>query len=186
MQTNKQIDELFSLLLHNGQADYIGEPISQIEHAAQAAALAEQANAPDEIIIAALMHDIGHLLPHQTPMGNYGNLDHESIGADYLKEIGFPEITCSLIKGHVQAKRYLTYKYPAYFEKLSPASKATLIMQGGIMSEEEATRFESDPLFDWHLKMRAWDELAKKEHEPLPDFEKFKNMCLKLIEHSSS
>jgi phosphonate degradation associated HDIG domain protein len=182
MEKNKQIDELFGLLLNNGQADYIGEPISQIEHAAQAAALAEQANAPDDIVIAALLHDIGHLLPNQTPMGDYGNLDHETLGADYLKKMGFPDATCALIKGHVQAKRYLTYKYPAYHQKLSEASKATLVQQGGMMTEEEAAMFESDPLFEWHLKMRAWDELAKMEQVPLPDFIKYKNICLRLLQ----
>ena len=81
-------------------------------------------------------------------MGNFGMVDHESLGANYLLSKGFSEKITRLVTSHVQAKRYLTYKYPEYFNLLSEASKKTLEYQGGIMSTEEAHIFESDDYFD--------------------------------------
>ncbi|UPT65991.1 MAG: hypothetical protein M0D57_16015 [Sphingobacteriales bacterium JAD_PAG50586_3] len=98
-----------------------------------------------------------------------------------MKSLGFSDTVCNLVRGHVQAKRYLTYKHPTYYEKLSEASKQTLEYQGGRMTSEEAASFEADPLFDWHLKMRAWDEQAKLEGQALPDMGRYKKICIKLL-----
>lgn len=172
---------LINILLTQGKADYIGEPVSQLEHAIQAAQLAERVGETDEVIIAALFHDIGHMIESEETMGGYGNADHEGLGAEYLKNLGFSNTVCNLVRGHVQAKRYLTYKHPSYYDKLSDASKQTLEYQGGRMTEAEADAFEKDPLFDKHLKMRAWDEQAKLENQPLPDMAKYKQLCIKLL-----
>jgi putative nucleotidyltransferase with HDIG domain len=147
----------------------------------QAAQLAERAGERDEVIIAALFHDIGHMVESGETMGGYGNADHEGLGAEYMKSLGFSDTVCSLVRGHVQAKRYLTYKHPSYYDKLSEASKQTLEYQGGRMTADEAAAFEADPLFALHLKMRAWDEQAKLENEPLPDMTKYKEMAERLL-----
>lgn len=184
MDAHQKTEQLFNILLTQGQADYIGEPVSQLEHAVQAAQLAQRVNAPDEVVIAALFHDIGHMIESAETMGGYGNADHEGLGAEYMKNLGFSDTVCNLVRGHVQAKRYLTYKHPSYYDKLSEASKQTLEYQGGRMTETEALAFEADPLFDWHLKMRAWDEQAKIEGQALPDFSKYKAMCIALLSES--
>lgn len=181
MTAQEKTEQLFTLLLNQGQADYIGEPVSQLEHAVQAAQLAQRVNAPDEVVIAALFHDIGHMLEGAETMGDYGNADHEALGAEYMKGLGFGDIVCGLVRGHVKAKRYLTYKHPTYYEQLSEASKKTLEYQGGRMTVEEAAAFEADPLFDWHLKMRAWDEQAKQERQALPDMNIYKAICTALL-----
>lgn len=164
-----RIIEVFALYEQFGHANYIGEPVSQLEHMSQAAQLAIQEGFDDEVVLAAFFHDIGHLCVAKNAsndMGGYGIKQHEKVGADYLREKGFPERVALLVENHVQAKRYLTYKYPAYFEGLSDASKITLKFQGGPMASEEAILFEKHPMFDVSLLMRKWDELAKERGLP--------------------
>jgi 2-amino-1-hydroxyethylphosphonate dioxygenase (glycine-forming) len=112
-------------------------------------------------------------------MDGYGMMDHEKVGADYLRQLGFSERMCKLIASHVNAKRYLTWKYPEYYEQLSGASKKTLEYQGGRMEETEAGKFEADPLFDLYIKMRRWDEAAKVEQQALPDINVFREKARK-------
>ncbi len=174
------VEEVFSLYEKFGNEDYIGEPVSQVEHMCQAAQLAESEGFDDEVILAAFFHDIGHLYEHiasVTLMGNYGVENHEGLGYSYLKEKGFSEKIASLVESHVPAKRYLTYKFPDYYNRLSPASKATLEKQGGMMSDEEAQAFESDDLFDLFIRIRRWDDLAKQENVPLPPLQKYKALA---------
>jgi phosphonate degradation associated HDIG domain protein len=180
----ERVEEVFHLYEKYGDADYIGEPVSQIEHMCQSAQLAEKEGYDKEVILAAFFHDIGHLFAMHSnleKMGGYGVVRHEKVGADYLRKMGFPEKIALLVENHVQAKRYLTYKYPEYLYKLSEASKATLDYQGGVMSKTEAMAFENDELFEISLKMRTWDEKAKEMHVPLPDLQKFKEMALAVI-----
>ncbi|MBI2282618.1 MAG: HDIG domain-containing protein [Bacteroidetes bacterium] len=165
------VDEVISLYERFGGEDYIGEPVSQIEHMCQCAQLAEKEGYDTEVILAAFFHDIGHLCEHITEvelMDGYGVVDHEKLGADYLQKKGFSEKIAKLVASHVAAKRYLTRRYPDYYEQLSPASKETLVFQGGVMTEEEAITFESDPLAELYIRLRRWDEQAKQEHIPLP------------------
>jgi predicted HD phosphohydrolase len=82
-----------------------------------------------------------------------------------------------LVESHVRTKRYLTYRFPEYYEKLSPASRMTLSKQGGVMTHEEAELFDADPLCDLYIKLRQWDDEAKVENIPLPDLEKYKKMA---------
>lgn len=173
-------DEIIALYNHYGHQDYIGEPVSQIEHMCQCAQLAEIANYDDEVILAAFFHDIGHLCEHVMAkhMDNYGIVDHEKIGADYLAHKGFSDRITKLIESHVAAKRYLTYKYPAYYEKLSDASKNTLNFQGGPMNEQEAKAFEDDERFLLYITLRGWDERAKEENVPLPDLQKYRKIVI--------
>lgn len=166
------VDEIIRLYKRYGSADYIGEPVSQIEHMSQAAQLAIAANFDDEVVLAAFFHDIGHICVQfstDQSMDGYGVKRHEQIGANFLRAKGFPERIARLVEGHVSAKRYLTYKNPEYFESLSQASKKTLEYQGGVMTTEEAKLFELDPLFSEIIQLRMWDELAKEEHKALID-----------------
>ena len=102
-------------------------------------------------------------------MNGYGTIRHEQIGADFLRKKGFPERVALLVEYHVEAKRYLTHKFPRYYDDLSEASKKTLEFQGGKMTAREAISFEKDPLFETSLQMRKWDEQAKKINVPIID-----------------
>lgn len=174
------METIANLFAQGGQDAYFGEPVTQIEHALQSALLAEQAEADDETVVAAFLHDIGHLLPPELANGymdGYGTVDHEKLGADYLRELGFSEKVAQLIEHHVNAKRYLVYKNPAYFARLSEASVKTLEFQGGPMTAEEAAVFEKNPYFKGILLMRTWDEQAKIPNLPTPGMDYYLDKC---------
>lgn len=171
--------QIISLLKNAEHQDYIGEPISQLEHALQCAKLAADYCGDKETIIAALLHDIGHLCANDSEkMGEYGVANHDIIGANYLRFCGMSEKICQLVLGHVQAKRYLTSVNPDYYVRLSEASKITLQMQGGPMSEEEAKSFEKDPLFHAKLLLRTWDEQAKVVGLEVPGLEAYRSLIM--------
>ena len=164
------VARVFGLYERFGSSDYIGEPISQIEHMSQAAQWAMAEGFDDEVVLAAFFHDIGHLCGQGgANMGGYGVVSHERLGADYLRDAGFSERMARLVEYHVQAKRYLTLREPEYFDRLSEASRRTLEYQGGVMTEAEADVFERDPLCAVSLRMRQWDELAKERAVPVID-----------------
>jgi 2-amino-1-hydroxyethylphosphonate dioxygenase (glycine-forming) len=178
-------EEIFELYDKYGANDYIGEPVSQIEHMSQAAELALEAGCDDEVVLAAFFHDIGHICVQNNPslkMGQWGNKSHEQIGADYLRKKGFSERIAQLVENHVKAKRYLTFKYPYYYNELSEASKETLKLQGGVMSEAEAADFEKDPLFEASVLLRRWDEAAKELSKTIIDLNLIKKKCTHALE----
>jgi phosphonate degradation associated HDIG domain protein len=159
------VNEVFSLHEKSGDEDYIGEPVSQLEHMSQAASLAKQEGYDDEVVLAAFFHDIGHLCAGEgeaESMDGMGNVDHEVLGANYLRSHGFSERLAPLVESHVIVKRYLTYKYPDYYNRLSDASKATLEFQRGRMDESEAKKFESSPDAELFIRLRFWDDKAKE------------------------
>lgn len=189
MDTNtqqlKRVELIFGFYEKHGNEDYIGEPVSQLEHMCQSAQLAEGEGYDEEVILAAFFHDLGHLItqgPTTEMMGEFGVKRHEQLGADFLRSLGFSEKIAQLVENHVQAKRYLTFRYPDYYTKLSEASKQTLIYQGGPMKEEEALKFEKDPLFEVSLRMRTWDEEAKLTDLPLPSLTRYKEMALRALQ----
>jgi len=178
------VDEIFSLYGQYGDADYIGEPVSQLEHMSQSAQLAMDEGYDDEVVLASFFHDIGHICVMnnaENDMGGYGVKSHEKIGADYLREKGFPERIAKLVENHVQAKRYLTFRYPHYFKQLSEASKKTLEFQGGLMRAQEAADFERDPLFEISILMRKWDELAKEANLPIVSLDELKERARNIL-----
>ncbi|MHC8307862.1 phosphonate degradation HD-domain oxygenase [Pseudomonas sp. PB3P13] len=177
------IDEVFGLYERFGDTDYIGEPVSQIEHMSQAAQLAMAEGFDDEVVLAAFFHDIGHICATENArsMGGFGVVGHERLGADYLRRAGFGERLAQLVEYHVQAKRYLTLREPGYFERLSEASRRTLQYQGGVMTEVEAEAFERDPLCAVSLRMRQWDELAKEMDVPVIDLAVLKEKAVRLL-----
>jgi phosphonate degradation associated HDIG domain protein len=176
------VAQVFGLYETQGHADYIGEPVSQLEHMWQAAALAEAAGADEEVVLAAFFHDLGHLCaPDMAEVGSmdgFGAVNHERLGADYLRARGFSERVARLVESHVLAKRYLTYKYPSYLRRLSEASRATLAFQGGVMSAAEAAAFEQDPDADLMLQLRQWDEQAKETDRPVGPLHYLKALAL--------
>jgi phosphonate degradation associated HDIG domain protein len=156
------IDEIFDLYATKGHAEYIGEPISQLEHALQSAHHAEQSGASDALIVAALLHDFGHLI-HKLPedCADRGIDDrHEALGQAWLKQHFGPEVT-EPIRLHVAAKRYLCATDAEYLNQLSPASQQSLQLQGGPFNEDETRKFESHEHFQDAVELRRWDDLAK-------------------------
>jgi 2-amino-1-hydroxyethylphosphonate dioxygenase (glycine-forming) len=186
-QARKTTDEIFDLYEKHGGAEYAGEKVSQLEHMVQAAQLAEEEGHDEEVVLAAFLHDIGHIseaAKGDNQMEGFGIKDHEELGAEFLQKKGFSKKIVRLVESHVEAKRYLTIKDPSYYAQLSEASKKTLEYQGGPMTEEEAAAFEKYPLFRLIVDMRKWDEQAKIEHKPLPDLGRYKEMMLHHLESS--
>jgi len=175
------VNEIFALYEKHGGDDYIGEPVSQLEHMSQAAALAAADGHDDEVILAAFFHDIGHLCASAdaASMDGMGAVDHEKLGAEYLSEKGFSDRLAQLVQSHVIAKRYLTYKYPEYEEKLSEASKVTLNFQGGKMTAEEAALFESHPDAGLMIQLRYYDDQAKEMHHEVNNIDFLKQLTVK-------
>jgi phosphonate degradation associated HDIG domain protein len=183
------VAQVFGLYEAHGGDDYIGEPVSQLEHMWQAAALAEAAGADDEVVLAAFFHDMGHLCAPATAaesMDGFGAVNHERLGADYLRARGFSARVARLVESHVQAKRYLTHKYPSYLRQLSEASRATLAFQGGVMSAAEAAAFEQDPDADLMLQLRQWDEQAKETNQPVGSLVHLKELALRHLQSQAS
>ena len=187
MVSTESVDKVFSLYENHGKADYIGEPVSQLEHALQAAMMAEDEGYDANIVLAALFHDIGHLVAlannNKESMNGFGAMSHEDIGEAFLKNLGFPEGITSLVKAHVVAKRYLVSKDEDYYNQLSEASRETLRFQGGKMNEEEMNYFEKHPDFKLFIQMRMWDDKAKLENFVTKDLSYYKQLCLNYLSH---
>lgn len=175
-QTTNEIIELYEKY---GDEDYDGEPVSQTSHMIQCAMEAMAEGEDEELILGSFLHDIGHLLKHveaTEAMGNYGVVNHEGLGAKYLKEKGFSNRICAMVENHVNAKRYLVMADDTYQAKLSEASLQTLQWQGGPMSDPEIILFEQHPFFDDIIKVRLWDEKAKDPDAVLMPLSHFKTL----------
>ena len=166
LNVKEVVDKIFYYYERYGNQDYIGEPVTQIEHMVQGAMFAEKDNRKPEIVLAMLLHDIGHLLEFEVKdesekMGDLGVMHHESKGRHFLEALGIPYPIPNLVENHVKVKRYLVGKNKIYYEKLSEASKQTLTYQGGPMTPEEIEEFEQDPIFEMSLLVRKYDEMSK-------------------------
>lgn len=181
-EIENNINAIFSLYKQYGSEEY-GEGVTQLMHMVQAGKMAQQEGYDDEMILAAFFHDIGHFLEEGEDMGIYGKLAHDQLGKAYLTANGFPEKMGALVASHVDAKRYLTYSRPEYYDLLSDASKKTLEYQGGPMTAAEAVAYEKDPLLESYIKIRYWDDLAKETDLPVDpaDVQAFRAMALKYL-----
>jgi predicted HD phosphohydrolase len=163
MRTPASTSDLFELYQASGHEPY-GESINQIEHALQCAALARDEDASDAMVVAALFHDVGHLVVgvQNGPGFAMGEVDddHERVGARVLAPLFGPAVA-QPVSLHVTAKRWRCTREPAYYERLSEASKLTLKAQGGLLSDEECLRFEEHPGFPDALTLRTWDDEGK-------------------------
>lgn len=173
----QKVDTLFNYMEKRGQWFY-DEVVTQLEHALQCAALAKQQDGSPTLITGALFHDIGHIiLDEHNAREAFLNTDlnHEEVGAQYLAPF-FPEAVTIPIQLHVPAKRYLCTTDKAYHDGLSEASKKSLTLQGGPMSEAEREAFEQIPHFRDALALRRWDDLAKVKGLVTAGLETYRNI----------
>ena len=167
------LDDIETLFVQRGGEQYSGEPVTQLEHALQAALLAEQEGADDALVTAAFLHDLGHLL-HDLSQNLGGSptvhgVDdvHQYRALPFLRGV-FDDAVLDAIKLHVDAKRYLCATRAEYFGKLSEDSVRSLALQGGIFSADEAACFIALPGAHDAVRLRVWDDLAKTEGLPTP------------------
>jgi phosphonate degradation associated HDIG domain protein len=176
------LSEVTDLLVRKGHNQYGTEPVSQLEHALQCAYAAESGGETSHIIVACLLHDLGHLLAvadTSTARKKSSLQDdrHECIALPFLKPI-FPIAVLEPIRMHVDAKRYLCKAEPGYWNKLSSASKRSLQLQGGIFRDSDARVFIAQPFAQEAVTLRRYDDLAKVKEKVVPDI----NHYLPLIE----
>ena len=173
MNITNTIDCIINLYNTYGNEKYFGECVSKKEHMIQAAVSAQQHNETNEVILACLLHDIGHLLG-KDDMNGLGVCDHGKVGRLYLEQINMDKKVCKLVENHVNAKKYLVSTDTTYYNKLSEASKQTLEYQGGKMTPEEITIFQNDPDFISMIAVRFHDDNGKEINVTnLPSIEDF-------------
>lgn len=175
MNFHSIIEEILDLFAARGGEEYFGEPVSQLEHALQTALQAEREGATDALVVAALLHDLGHLI-HQLPedIADRGmDARHEMVGAAWLAA-HFPPAVTEPVRLHVAAKRYLCAVDEDYRSRLSPASQHSLALQGGPFSREQAQTFIALPYAAEALRLRRWDELAKEVGASTPGLESYR------------
>lgn len=165
---------------------YLGEGVTQLEHALQTAYESEKARAGDVLITAALLHDIGHMV-HELPMEdeNYVGFwtrddGHEVVGEHWLAR-GFPEAVTQPVRWHVLAKRYLVATDPSYKDLLTPASHHVLELQGGPMNERECREFEQHQWAQDAIALRRWDDKAKVEGRTTPGLEHYLKIAARCV-----
>jgi gamma-butyrobetaine dioxygenase len=170
-------DEVIDLMTQRGGAAYFGEPVSQLEHALQCAWLATQAGSPRDLVIAALLHDVGHLLHDLPESAADDGIDtlHEIAGYEWILARFGPSVA-EPVRHHVAAKRYLCRTEPRYLESLSPASAQSLELQGGTFTDAEAGEFETLPHYREAVMLRRWDDQAKIAGLAVPSLEEYGEM----------
>jgi len=183
----KVIDDIVLLFEQRGDSLYGGEIITQREHALQAATLAENENASPELITAALLHDIGHLIHDLSHDSTQRGVDdqHEKLGESYL-ESAFGDKVAIPVRLHVQAKRYLCAVEDDYMGLLSQASQLSLRLQGGPFKPTEIEEFQNSPHWRNAVRLRHWDDLAKVEGQVTPPVDHFKGYMRHVLEMQQS
>ena len=169
------IDKITSNFTSN-KSLYIGEKVTMSEHMIQTAMLAEKAKCDDNLICSSLLHDYGHFILEKPDELVELNVDghHENIGYEYLKSFFKKEII-EPIKYHVLAKRYLAND-KKYFDLLSEASKTSLKLQGGVLSDDECHKFENQEYFKASILLRKFDEEAKKTNLKMKSIHDYKKL----------
>ncbi|KAJ1818704.1 hypothetical protein LPJ60_004177 [Coemansia sp. RSA 2675] len=196
MTPEQRVATVFQLLQNASKTSFMGEEITQLEHALQGAQLAKKDGADEATILAILLHDIGHLCPSTEPCTNTSSkvwaafhktnvtadineINHARLGAEYLHKLGFSEKTCELIDSHIVAKRYLSAKDPEYLAKLSVGSKQSLKLHGGPFTPAEMREFEKDPLFKVKVQIRKWEEAARVPGVKTPTLDAYCEMAIR-------
>ena len=175
------INQIISSYLNN-KSLYIGEKVTIAEHMIQTAVLAEKTNCSSNLICSSLLHDYGHFILENPDdlVSKRKDGKHENVGYEFLKKY-FVKNVVEPIKYHVKAKRYLA-RDKKYYQVLSAASKISLKLQGGIMNNNEAQEFEDNEFFDSSIKLRKFDEGAKKAGLKIKSINEYKNLLVsKLI-----
>jgi [1-hydroxy-2-(trimethylamino)ethyl]phosphonate dioxygenase len=174
---NRVIQEIENLFARYGSESY-GEGVTQLEHALQTAALAEADGADDSLVVAALLHDIGHFL--QPTDDSFGYHKHDRSGGDWLAQRFGPAVS-EPVRLHVAAKRYLCTTEADYFAELSPASVHSLGKQGGPMSADEAAAFAATPQSQAAIRLRRWDDGGKLDGLRVPDMLQYRQRIVRLL-----
>ena len=177
------VDYLAEIFVRRGAESYLGEKVSMAQHMLQAAQQAELSQADPALIVATLLHDIGHYsneIPDSALMQGMDNY-HQEAGANFLANY-FPPAVTEPIRQHVATKRYLCAKDPEYYSQLSAASVFTLEVQGGPMNAEEVAEFEKSPHLDDCIKVRVWDDAGKDPDKSHPDFSHYREIVQSLVQ----
>ena len=169
------IDKIISNFINN-KSLYIGEKVKMTEHMIQSAMLAEKNNCSSSLICASLLHDYGHFILDDPDklVNQKEDGKHEDVAYRYLKKY-FKKNVVEPIRIHVKAKRYLA-RNQKYYRVLSQASKVSLHLQGGVMNEEESEKFEKEKFFDDAIKLRKFDEAAKKTSIKMKNINDYKSL----------
>ena len=176
------VDFIGSIFDRRGGEEYLGEPVNMGQRMLQGATIAEQQGQPEEIIIGALLHDIGHFT---SEFGTFTIEDtedrhHEDAGAKVLERF-FPKVITDCVRYHVAAKRYLCATKPEYFESLSEASIHSLHLQGGPLNHMEVVEFEKNPNLDQIIAVRYLDDAGKHAGMETPDYWYFAPMVQRMV-----
>lgn len=174
------VDWIFAIFAQHGAERY-GEDVTQLQHALQAAELARLDDAPDTLVAAALLHDIGQFVDGAGDAAEVQDRDgrHEDLGASLLAADFAPAVT-EPVRLHIAAKRYLATVRPGYAEALSGASRLSFALQGGMMSGAEIAAFEAEPHFAAAVRMRLYDDGGKRADWAVPSLESHRALLLRL------
>lgn len=174
---------LADIFERRGGEEYLGENVTMAQHMLQGAALAERSGADETIVVAALLHDIGHFTSEfgMFAMDDEEDRHHEDAGAELLERF-FPAIVTDCVRWHVAAKRYLCATRPDYFARLSAASVHSLSLQGGPMSSEEVAAFERNPNLDDIIRVRHLDDAGKDPAMETPPFAHYAPMIQRVVD----
>ena len=174
---------LTDIFLRRGSDSYLGEAVTMSEHMLQAAKLAEGEGADDLLVVAALLHDVGHYAEEFNAYSPTDTFDkrHEVVGAQLLAPY-FDQRIVAAVRLHVAAKRYLCATQPEYLSLLSAASVHTLGLQGGPMSPREIVEFEGNNGFLDAVRVRVWDDHAKVPGVLTPSFEEYVPLLRRVLQ----
>ena len=171
------------IFARRGAESYLGESVTMAEHMLQGAFLAEQAGASDELIAAALLHDIGHYTnefgPDAVALG--ADNHHDEAGAAVIAPF-FPSVVTDCVRAHVAAKRYLCAVDETYHDALSQASRDTLALQGGPMNAEEVAAFQRGENLDAIVQVRLWDDQGKDPSMRTPPFDHYAPILQRVVD----
>ena len=171
------MEKPFQIYIKYGDKKYTGEEVTYLEHGLYTAKLAEQYCQEynilnpfkEELITSCLLHNIGNLLVFEYPNNKYPSIkdigvrDYEFIGGEFLLSLGFSSVVSDIIKKHIYTKRYLVSINEEYFYTLSEHSRKKLDYQGGLLTKNETSKYQKNNLFDFHIKVREWIDLAKNK-----------------------
>ena len=181
------VEFIADIFERRGAESYLGEPVTMSEHMLQGAVLAEREGASEELVAAALLHDIGHYTSEFGPYSPEDTQDnyHEESGAKVLAPF-FPPVIAECVRLHVPAKRYLCAADRGYYDRLSEASKHTLSLQGGPMTAGEVKAFERNPFYREAVRVRIWDDEGKQPGMATPDFQHYVPLLKRVVERQGA
>lgn len=176
------VDRLEALFAAIVRESYLGESVTIGDHMLQCAALAEAEGAPGALVAAALLHDVGYYLDPAPDADNEARPSkrHDTAAGRALAPL-LPAATVEPIRLHVEAKRYLCAVEPSYHDRLSEASKHTMRLQGGVLSQAEAAAFGAGPFAAEAVRVRRWDEAGKAPGAAVPGFAHYRSLLERLV-----